>query len=329
MDLSTDYLGLHLKNPLVASASPLSRQVDRVRELEDAGIGAVVMFSLFEEEIRHESLQLHHYLEHGTQSFAEALDYFPDHESYDVGPDAYLEHLRQLKAAVGIPIIGSLNGTSLGGWIEYARRIEEAGADALELNVYYIPTEITTTSQDVEQLYLDILREVKRCVGIPVAVKLSPYFSAMAHMAQQLDWNGADGLVLFNRFYQPDIDLESLRAFPHVLLSTPQALRLPLRWIAILYGQISADLAATSGVHSHEDVLKVLMAGAKVAMMASALLKHGPGHVRQLLHQLGDWMEEHEYESVRQLQGSMSQRHCANPTAFERANYLKALSTYI
>jgi len=329
MDLTTDYLGLHLKNPLVASASPLSRQVDRVRELEDAGIGAVVMFSLFEEEIRHESLALHHYLEHGTRSFAEALDYFPDHEDYDVGPDAYLEHLRQLKEAVAIPIIGSLNGTSMGGWIEYASRIEEAGADALELNIYYIPTEITTTSQDVEQLYLDILREVKRHVNIPVAVKLSPYFSAMAHMAQQLDWNGADALVLFNRFYQPDIDLETLRVFPHVLLSTPQALRLPLRWIAILYGQVSADLAATSGIHSHEDVLKVLMAGAKVAMMASALLKKGPGHVKQLLHQIRGWMEEHEYESVRQMQGSMSQRHCANPTAFERANYLKALSTYI
>ncbi len=329
MDLSTDYMGLHLKNPLVASASPLSRQVDRVRELEDAGIGAVVMFSLFEEEIRHESLQLHHYLETGTQSYAEALDYFPDHEDYDVGPDAYLEHLRQLKAAVDIPIIGSLNGTSIGGWIEYAGKIEEAGADALELNIYYIPTEITTTSQDVEQLYLDILREVKRHVNIPVAVKLSPYFSAMAHMAQQLDWNGADALVLFNRFYQPDIDLEALRVFPHVLLSTPQALRLPLRWVAILYGQVSADLAATSGIHSHEDVLKVLMAGAKVAMMASALLKNGPGYTLHLLDQIVGWMEEHEYESVRQLQGSMSQRHCANPTAFERANYLKALSTYI
>jgi dihydroorotate dehydrogenase (fumarate) len=322
-------MGLHLKNPLVASASPLSRQVDRVREMEDAGIAAVVLFSLFEEEIRHESLQLHHYLETGTRSFAEALDYFPDHADYDVGPDAYLEHLRRVKEAVEIPVIGSLNGASMGGWIEYASKIEEAGADALELNIYYIPTEITTTGQDVEQLYLDILREVKRHVNIPVAVKLSPYFSAMAHMAQQLDWSGADALVLFNRFYQPDIDLETLRVFPHVLLSTPQDLRLPLRWIAILHGQISADLAATSGIHTCEDVLKVLMAGAKVAMMASVLLRNGPGHARQLLHQIRGWMEEHEYESMRQLQGSMSQRHCANPTAFERANYLKALSTYI
>jgi dihydroorotate dehydrogenase (fumarate) len=329
MNLSTDYMGLHLKNPLVASASPLSRQVDRVREMEDAGIAAVVLFSLFEEEIRHESLQLHHYLETGTRSFAEALDYFPDHADYDVGPDAYLEHLRRVKEAVEIPVIGSLNGASMGGWIEYASKIEEAGADALELNIYYIPTEITTTGQDVEQLYLDILREVKRHVNIPVAVKLSPYFSAMAHMAQQLDWSGADALVLFNRFYQPDIDLETLRVFPHVLLSTPQDLRLPLRWIAILHGQISADLAATSGIHTCEDVLKVLMAGAKVAMMASVLLRNGPGHARQLLHQIRGWMEEHEYESMRQLQGSMSQRHCANPTAFERANYLKALSTYI
>ncbi len=328
MDLSTDYLGMELRNPLVASASPLSRQVELVREMEEAGMAAVVMFSLFEEEIRHESLQLNHYLEHGARSFAEALNYFPEHGEYDMGPDAYLEHLRRLKEAVEIPIIGSLNGASLGGWIEYARDIEEAGADALELNIYHIPAEISTTGQDVEQLYLEILREVKRHVAIPVAVKLSPYFSSLANMAQQLDWNGADGLVLFNRFYQPDIDLENLQVYPHVLLSTPHALRLPLRWIAILHGQIAADLAASSGVHTAEDALKMLMAGAKATCMASALLKHGPGHARRVLRQMQEWLEEHEYESVRQMQGSMSQRHCADPAAFERANYIKALNTY-
>jgi dihydroorotate dehydrogenase (fumarate) len=302
--------------------------VATVRKLEDAGIGAVVMFSLFEEELRHESLELDHYLEQGTNSFAEALDYFPEHEQYDVGPDSYLEHLRKLKEAVDVPVIGSLNGTSLGGWTEYARKIEQAGADALELNIYYLPTEVSTTGFEVEQRYQDILRQVKQCVSLPVAAKLNPFFSSMAHTAQQLDQAGADALVLFNRFYQPDIDLEKLEVYPHVLLSTPQAMRLPLRWVAILYGQIEADLAASGGIHTAEDVLKVLLAGASAAMMASALLRNGPEHVRGVLQGMEAWMGEHEYDSVEQLQGSLSQRHCPNPTAFERANYLKALRTY-
>jgi dihydroorotate dehydrogenase (fumarate) len=328
MDLSTTYMGLALRNPLVASASPLSREVGAVKQMEDAGIGAVVLFSLFEEELRHESLELDHYLEQGTNSYSEALDYFPEHEQYDVGPDSYLEHIRALKETVDIPVIGSLNGTSLGGWTEYARKIEEAGADALELNIYYLPTEVATAGFEVEQRYLDILQQVKKCVDLPVAVKLNPFFSSMAHMAQQLDQAGADALVLFNRFYQPDIDLEKLEVYPHVLLSTPHAMRLPLRWVAILSGQVEADLAASGGVHTAEDVLKMLLAGASATMMTSALLKNGVGHVRGVLKEMEEWMAEHDYESVEQLQGSLSQRHCPNPTAFERANYLKALRTY-
>ncbi|NKB67550.1 MAG: dihydroorotate dehydrogenase-like protein [Candidatus Latescibacteria bacterium] len=328
MNLATKYMGMDLANPLVASASPLSRQVHQVRQLEDAGAAAVVLYSLFEEEIRHESLALDHYLDMGSGSFAEALDYFPEHESYDLGSDSYLEHVRRLKEAVDIPIIGSLNGTTPGGWIEYAREIEQAGADALELNVYYIPTDIAETTQEVEDRYLDIMAVISDTVDIPVAVKLSPYFSALAHFAWQLDRSGAAGLVLFNRFYQPDIELETLEAYPHVLLSTPQEMRLPLRWIAILSGRIEADLAASTGIHTVEDVLKMLMAGASVTMMTSALLKHGPGHCAQVLAQMRQWMDEREYESVKQLQGSMSQRSCADPAAFERANYIKALATY-
>ena len=329
MDLSTSYMGMKLPNPLVASASPLSREVNRVREMEEAGLAAVVLFSLFEEEIRHEAFALSHYLDYGSHSFSEAMDYLPEHEEYYVGPEFYLEHIHRLKEAVDIPVIGSLNGTTSGGWIEYARQIEAAGADALELNVYYIPTETSVTAQKVEDRYLDILTAVKETIDIPVAIKLNPFFSAMAHMAQQLDWVGADALVLFNRFYQPDIDLETLQVYPHVLLSTPQDMRLPLRWIAILYKQIKADLAASSGIHTAEDVLKMLMAGASVTMMTSALLEHGIQHARTVLQSMEEWMEEHEYESVKQMQGSMSQRNCADPTAFERANYIKALETYM
>lgn len=328
MDLSTTYMGMQLRNPLVASASPLSKSVDPVRQMEDAGIAAVVMFSLFEEEIIHSQLSLDHHLEAGTHSFAEALNYFPEHEQYNVGPETYLEQVRKLKEAVDIPIVASLNGSTAGGWTEYARQIEQAGADALELNVYYIPTDTEETAGEVEERYIEILSTVKESVTIPVGVKLSPYFSALANMARKLDQAGADGLVLFNRFYQPDIDLENLEVYPHVLLSTPQAMRLPLRWIAILYGQIEADLAGNSGIHSAEDVLKMLMAGASVTMMASALLQHGPQHAKTVLDQMGQWLEEHEYESVKQMQGSMSQRNCADPAAFERANYIKALSTF-
>ena len=328
MDLSTNYMGIELPNPIVASPSPLCREASHIREMEDAGISAVVLFSLFEEEIRHEEVALDHYLEHGTQSFAEALDYFPEHEEYAVGPDFYLEHIRKLKEAVDIPVIGSLNGMTSGGWIEYARQIEEAGADALELNVYYIPTDAAVSAQEVDDRYLEILALVKETVHIPVAVKLNPFFSSMANMAQRLDQGGADALVLFNRFYQPDIDLEKLEVYPHVLLSTPQAMRVPLRWVAILHDQVKADLAASSGIHTCEDVLKMLMAGANVTMMTSVLLQRGIEHARTVLQDMEKWMEEHEYESVQQMRGSMSHQHSANPSAFERANYIKALNTF-
>ena len=328
MDLSTTYMGMQLRNPLVASASPLSKSVDPVRQMEDAGISAVVMFSLFEEEITHSQLELDHHLEAGTHSFAEALEYFPEHEQYNVGPESYLDQVRKLKEAVDIPIIASLNGTTTSGWVDYAKQIEEAGANALELNVYYIPTDIEETSVEVEDRYVEILRLVVASVTIPVAVKLSPYFSAMANMARKLDQAGADALVLFNRFYQPDIDLENLEVTPNVLLSTPQAMRVPLRWTAILYGQVEADLAASGGIHTADDVIKMSMAGASITQMASALLQRGPDHARVVLQEMEQWLVEHEYESVQQMQGSMSQRNCADPTAFERANYIKALSTF-
>jgi len=328
MDLSTTYMGLSLKNPLVPSASPLSREIGTIRQLEDSGAAAIVMYSLFEEQIKIEAEALDHFLSHGTESFAEALSYFPEPTDYRRGPDEYLKHIQQAKEAVDIPIIGSLNGVSLGGWIDYARKIEEAGADALELNVYFIPTDPKVSAQEVDDLYVEILREVKSHVRIPVAIKLGPYFSALAYMAQRLDQAGADALVLFNRFYQPDINLEKLEVVPNVLLSPPQAMRLPLRWIAILYGHIQADMAATSGIHTAEDVLKMLMVGANVTMMCSALLKNGPGHLKKVLADLATWMEEHEYESVQQMRGSLSQRACPEPAAFERANYMKALTHY-
>jgi dihydroorotate dehydrogenase (fumarate) len=328
MDLTTTYMGMTLKNPLVASASPLSREVSNVRAMEDAGIAGVVMYSLFEEQIAHETAEVDHYLSYGTESFAEALDYFPEPDIYHRGPDEYLDHIRRLKDAVDIPVIASLNGTSSGGWTRYAQLMEEAGADALELNVYHIPTDPTVGAAQVEQMYLNVLTDVKSQVSIPVAIKLSPYFSAMAAMARQLDLAGADALVLFNRFYQPDFDLENLDVVSNVILSTPIAARLPLRWIAILHGRISADLAATSGVHNAEDVLKMLMAGANVTMMCSALLRNGIGHAWRVLEDLRTWMGEREYVSVAQLQGSMSQKSCGDPSAYERANYMRALNTY-
>jgi dihydroorotate dehydrogenase (fumarate) len=328
MDLSTRYLGLTLKNPIVPSASPLSHSLDGMRRLEDAGASAIVMYSLFEEQIKHESAELDHYLSYGTESFAEALTYFPETEEYNLGPDEYVDLVRRAKESLGIPVIGSLNGISTGGWIEYARRIEEAGADALELNVYYIPTDPRLTSSEVEDRYLEVLHAVKRTVKIPVAMKLSPFFSSLAHMAHRLALAGADGLVLFNRFYQPDIDLEHLEVRPNVILSTPQALRLPLRWIAILHGRVKASLAATSGVHGAEDVLKLLMAGADVTMVCSSVLKNGPAHIGTILEGMQRWMLEHEYLSVAQMRGSMSQRAVADPAAFERANYMKALQSF-
>ena len=328
IDLSTTYLGLGLKNPLVASASPLSEDLGNIRRLEDAGAAAVVMHSLFEEQINVESQELDRYLSYGTESFAESLTYFPDLTDYNLGPDEYLEHLRRVKAAVGIPIIGSLDGVSTGGWIRYAKLIQEAGADALELNVYYIPANPELTSAQVEQMYLDLVRDVKATLTIPVAVKLGHSFTAMANLARRLDQAGANALVLFNRFYQPDFDLERLEAVPTLTLSRSHELLLRIHWVAILYGHIRADLAVTGGVHTAHDVLKAMMAGARVAMMTSALLENGIGHLRTVRAGLLGWMEEHEYASIRQMQGSMSYRSVANPAAFERANYMKVLSSY-
>ena len=328
MDLSTRYLGIDLKNPLVASASPLSEEVEAVKQLEEAGAAAVVMHSLFEEQINLESKELDYFLSAGSDSYAEALSYFPDITEFRTGPDEYLDQVRKLKETVEIPIIGSLNGVSTGGWMEYARKIEEAGADALELNIYYIPTDPSLSCTDIENIYLDNIRSVKKAVKIPVAVKVGPFFTNMAAMAHKLVAAGADGLVLFNRFYQPDLDLENLEVVPAVQLSSSAEILLPLRWIAILYGRIKASLAATSGIHTAQDVLKLLMAGADVTMMCSALLKNGIGHLKGVLADITRWMEEHEYTSVKQLKGSMSQKSVAEPAAFERANYMKAIKSY-
>jgi len=328
MDLTTKYLGLKLKNPIVPSAGPLSHTVDSMKRLEEFGAAAIVVYSLFEEQIEHETAELNHYLAQGTESFAEALTYFPEAEDYNLGPEEYVEHIHKAKQAVKIPVIGSINGVSTGGWTKYAKKIEEAGADAIELNVYHVAADPTQDGAAVENRYLETLRAVKSAVKIPVAMKLSPFFSSMANMAQRLDKAGADGLVLFNRFYQPDIDLETLEVTPNVILSTPHAMRLPLRWVAILHGRIKASLAATSGIHTAQDVLKMLMAGADVTMMCSALLKHGPGKIKEVLAELEKWMAEHEYESVAQMKGSMSQKSAADPSSFERANYMKALNSY-
>jgi dihydroorotate dehydrogenase (fumarate) len=328
MDLTTTYMGLRLKNPLVPSASPLSKELGNIKRMEDAGASAIVMYSLFEEQIAHEERELDHFLTQGTESYQEAISYFPAVAEYNFGPDEYLEHIRGAKEATGIPIIGSLNGVSAGGWLEYAKKIEEAGADGLELNVYYIPTSPNYKSEEIENIYVEDLRRVKDAVKIPVAMKLSPYFSTLANMAKKLDEAGADALVMFNRFYQPDFDLEKLEVVPSVNLSTSSEGRLPLRWIAILYGHIKANMAATTGVHTHFDALKMLMAGADVTMMCSALLHHGPQHIATVLGGLQQWMEEKEYASVAQLKGSMSQRSVAEPAAFERANYMKALNSW-
>jgi dihydroorotate dehydrogenase (fumarate) len=328
VDLSTSYLGLSLKHPVVASASPLSGSVDGICRLAEAGAAAIVLPSLFEEQIDAEAHHLDHYLGYAADSFAEALSYFSEAPSYRIGPDEYLEQIASARTLTDVPIIGSLNGVSPGGWVEYARLIEQAGAQALELNVYYIPTDLRMTGGDVEEMYLDVLAEVRKSVSIPIAMKLSPYFSATANMAMRLADAGADGLVLFNRFYQPDFDLESLSVVPHLVLSTDWELRLPLRWTAILYGRVPADLAITSGVHSHEDVLKGVMAGANVVMLASELLEHGLGRIGEIVHGMTVWMTEREYESVTQMRGSMSQQRVAEPAAFERANYMKVLQSW-
>lgn len=328
-DLSTTYLGLQLANPLVPSASPLSKSLDNIKRMEDAGAGAVVLHSLFEEQINQESHELDHFLTHGSESYAEALSYLPEPGEFRLTPAKYLDLIRRAKEAVRIPVIGSLNGISKGGWVKYAGKIQEAGADALEVNIYYVPTDPYLPSHEIELAYYDLVKELKRTVTIPLAVKLGPYFTNMAHMARRIDEAGADALVLFNRFYQPDIDLETLEVVPRATLSSPQspnALRLPLTWIGILYGHVRADLALTSGVHSAEDALKGIMVGAAVVMMASELLMNGIGRLGEIRTHMVQWMEKHEYESVKQMRGSMSQKSVASPAAFERAQYMRAVT---
>ncbi len=328
VDITTTYLGLNLKNPIVPSASPLSRDVDNIKKMEDSGAAAVVIYSLFEEEITHEMLELYHHTSHHTDSFPESLSFLPEHAEYRHGPEEYLEHIYKIKQSVGIPVIGSLNGSTPGGWTRYAKLIEEAGADALELNVYMLATDPSFSSWDIENIYIDTLRLVKETVGIPVAMKISPYISSLAHFASMLDTKGVDALVLFNRFYQPDIDLEELEVVPNVILSNRQSMRLPLRWIAILYGKIQADLAATSGVNTAEDVIKLTMVGAKVTQMFAALHKFGIEHIKTVIADIEKWMIEHEYDSMHTMRGSMSYKAVSNPGAFERANYMKALNSF-
>ena len=328
VDLATTYMGMKLKNPIVPSASPLSASLDNIKRMEDAGAAAVTLHSLFEEQIEFEAEALSHFLERGTESFAEALSYFPAVHEYRREPDDYVEHIRQAKEAVDIPIIASLNGISPGGWTSYAKRFEDAGADAVELNVYFIPTSFHLMSYDIEDLYVKLLRDVKQHVSIPVAMKLSPYFSAMPHVASMLDAEGADALVLFNRFYQPDIDIDELEVTPNLQLSSSIEMRLPMRWIAILYGHVDCSMALTSGIHSPEDAIKAVMVGADVTNVCSLLLKQGIGKIDELLQGVTAWMEEHEYESVEQMKGSMSHKSVPEPAAFERANYMKVLNSY-
>jgi dihydroorotate dehydrogenase (fumarate) len=328
IDLSTTYLGLKLKNPLVASASPLSEKLDSARRLEDAGASAIVMYSLFEEQVIRESLELDRYLSHGTHTYAEALTYLPEVGRYSLGPEAYVENVYRLKQATAIPIIGSLNGVSTGGWIQYAQQIEQAGADAVELNIYYLPVDPNLTGAELEDNYVTLVRDLRRQVSIPIAVKLSPFFTSMPNMALKLVEAGADGLVLFNRFYQPDFDLDELEVVPNLQLSTSAELRLPLRWIALLYGRVQTDYALTSGVHTSIDMLKAMMAGACVTMVASEFLKNGIERATDMLDGMLSWMEENEYESVMQMKGSMSAQAVAQPNAFKRTNYMKVLSSY-
>ncbi len=328
MDLSTRYLGLNLKNPVIASSSPLSETLDGIKLLEDSGASAIVMFSLFEEQIRRENENYDLLLDSGSDSFAESLNYFPHIDRTPKGPEHYLHLLAKAVAATDIPIIGSLNGVTNEGWIDYAKQIQDAGAHALELNIFFIPSDIDMTPGAVEQRYFDILQAVKSSVSIPVAIKLSPFFSSIGNMAKRLDQAGADGLVLFNRFYQPDIDLDRLQVDSRASLSTPEEIRLPLLWIAVLYGRIGASLAASRGVHSAAEIIKYLLAGADVVTVASALMKHGPQYLRVLLADLEQWLSARNYRSLDEVRGVMSRQHAANPAAFERVNYIKILESF-
>ena len=328
IDLKTNYLGLNLKNPLVASASSLSKRTSRVKQMEDAGISAVVMYSLFEEQLVHDSLAFDYFIERGTEQFAEALDYFPDLDRYNVSPDGYLDQIRKNKEAVSIPVIGSLNGVSNSGWVEYAADIEQAGADALELNTYYIPTNPKMTAANLEQNYVDLVKAVKAKIKIPVAVKLSPFFTALPNLIANLVEAGADGIVLFNRFIQPDLDIEKLEVDPTLHLSTSAELLLPLRWMALLFGQTKADLALTSGVHSGLDMVKAIIAGATVVEVASEFVANGVGRATEMLAEFQNWMTAYQYDSTEKLRGVLSAKNLKNPGAFERANYMKALQSY-
>ncbi len=328
VNLSTKYLGLNLKNPLVIAACPLSGKLDWLKRLEAAGAAAAVLPSLFEEQIEHDEMEMTKAQEFGTESFAEALTYFPEPQDYRSEPEEYLEMISQAKKAVKMPIIASLNGTSKGGWVRYAKMMQDAGADALELNVYYIATDADMNGQEVETRYLDLVSAVKSSVSIPLAVKVGPYFSAMANMAKRLAHAGADGLVLFNRFLQPDINLDTLETTPKLMLSDPYELLVPLRWVAILHGRVNISLAVTSGIHSGAALIKSLLAGADVGMIASVIYKEGLEYVGTMLKELTDWMEEKEYQSVEQLKGSMSQENCPDPEAFARGNYMKTLISY-
>lgn len=328
MNLKTTYLGLTLRTPLVVSASPLSESLDNIKRMEDAGASAIVLHSLFEEQIRYERYELPRSATRGPESYPEALSYLPDPKALGVGPEPYLKHITRAKRSVMVPIIASLNGTTLSGWTSFAKQIQQAGADALELNLYHVPTDMTLAGADLEQHYLDVLKAVKAEVSIPVAVKLSPFFTNFANIARRFDENGANGLVLFNRFYQPDIELESLDVTPNVFYSTPMAMRLPMRWIAILCDRVGCSLAATSGIHRGTDALKMLMVGADVTMLCSVLMRHGLDHLRVIEEEMTNWLREHEYESVEQLKGSRSHKSCPDPSAFERAQYMRAASVH-
>lgn len=328
MNLKTTYLGLELKNPVMPGASPLVDQLDNVRRLEDAGAAAIVMHSLFEEQINNDQLAMFAHTEHPAESFSEATSYFPRMEDYALGPDRYLAQISKIKEMCEIPVIGSLNGVSIGGWTDHARLIEQAGADALELNVYYVATDPDEPGTAVQQRTLDILQSVKSSVTIPVAVKLSPFFSSPGHFAKQIDAMGAAGIILFNRFYQPDIDIEELVATHRLELSNSTELRLRLRWAAILHGHLKGDIAVSGGVHTVEDIIKAIMCGANAVQVVSALLKYGPSHIGSLVNGLRHWLEDHEYESVDQMRGSMSHRNCPDPSVFERANYLRVLQLW-
>jgi dihydroorotate dehydrogenase (fumarate) len=328
MDLSTTYLGFNLSSPLMPGASPLVDELDTVKRLEDAGASAIVMHSLFEEQINHEQLGHMLSVEMHEDAFAEALSYFPRPEEYRLGPEKYLEQVRSIKQSVRVPVIASLNGTTPSGWLEYAKLIAEAGADALELNVYYLATNAWETGDQVERRTFDAVRAVTSAVKIPIAVKLSPYFSSLAHLARQLDELGASGMVLFNRFYQPDIDVEELEVVPRLQLSSSPDLLLRLRWLAIVYGHVKADLACSGGVHTGLDAVKAVMAGASAVQLVSALLQNGPQHLAKVRQEMSDWLEQHEYASLAQARGSMSHENCPNPQALERANYMKILQSW-